>query len=51
MKERETGGEEPLGGILVGLLPLKYPTEEMLLPFKLPTEEMLPPSSIPQKRC
>ena len=23
MKERETGGEEPLGGILVGLLPFK----------------------------
>ena len=30
MKERETGAEEHLGGILVGILPFEYPKEEML---------------------
>ena len=30
MKERETGGEEPLGGILVGLLPFECSKEGIL---------------------
>lgn len=40
MKERETGGEEPLGGILVSLSSLCHPKDEKLIPDNLKADAM-----------